>query len=375
MNICVITTVLDAYKGGNHLPLFAACNDCTFTILCNRNYVALSDLPPNVTVVTVPGRIGSYYYGFADFLFARLVIKKFPLTSSFWKEFSLIHLNQVMGPAFTTLKHTRIPLLFFIHHPVTADREVAVEESGCLDAIRWRFKYFLLVWWQKKLCASADHVATVSNTMRDRIAKDYYCSVSKISVIPNGVDGAIFTTVPDSACTHDVIAVGSFVHPRKGFSYLLTVYQALSKEGYTIADVGRRTDEQREALAAIEGVTVYDTVDSDTLVYRMRHARVLISTSLFEGFGLSLIEALACGHPAFAFAGGAVPEVLGGIDASLVIQPRDITDMTNSVCTYLDLSPSEREKNGAQFRKSVLGRYPIDLSATPLQKVYKQMLS
>src|SRR3990167_1766660 len=59
MRVCILQTVLDPYKGANHLPLFAAVANVSFIIVCNRSKAEPKDLPKNVDVVTVPGRTGT----------------------------------------------------------------------------------------------------------------------------------------------------------------------------------------------------------------------------------------------------------------------------------------------------------------------------
>lgn len=372
MHVCVLQTELDPFKGGNHLPLLAAARDVRFTIVCNRSKVRAEDLPDNVKVRTLGGRMGSYYYGCADFLFARRVLRQLPPHSPFWKDIDVIHCNQVMGLSLRRLRGVR-PLLFLIHHPVTADREVAVAETRGWERLQWRLKYALLVRWQRAMCATADRVATVSATMRGRIAADYGRDPSKISVVPNGVDGAAFQPVPDAECSFDAAAIGSFVHPRKGFRYLLDVYRRLSGAGKRIADVGRRTDEQRRALESIPGVTAFGTVDGARLIDLLRRSRLLLSTSLFEGFGLSLIEALACGHPAFAFSVGAVPEVIGSIDPNLLVPARDAAALASAAGEFLALPAAERVQRGERYREEVLRRFSLSASAMALEALYAEM--
>lgn len=321
-------------------------------------------------MITVPGRIGSYYYGWADFLYAKLLLRAYPQNSAFWQQFDVIHINQIMGPALRKLKECNVPVLFLIHHPVTADREIAIEESSFIEGLLWRAKYALLVSWQGAMCSIADRVVTVSKTMQSRISQDYQCDRKKIHVVPNGVDGNVFTFVPSEVCTADVIAVGSFVHPRKGFRYLVDVYRRLSQHNLHIVDVGRRTDEQLKAIEDIPGVTVYGTVDAEQLIYLVQHSRCLVSTSLFEGFGLSLIEALSCGHPAFAFDVGAVPEVLGSIDSSFVAPQKDTEALSSKILKYLQSSVDGREE---QYRKAVLEAYSIISSADSLCEMYRKM--
>ncbi|NLG07437.1 glycosyltransferase family 4 protein [Candidatus Peribacteria bacterium] len=373
MHVCVLQISLDPCKGGSHLPLFAAAHDVQFTIVCNRSAVPATELPPNVRVITIPGRLGTYYYGCADFRFAQRLLRTYPPSCDFWKKFDLIHVNQTMGPALRRLRSCNRPLLFLIHHPVTADRDVSVAESHALRALRWRAKYALLLRWQRAMCGEADRVVTVSRSMQERIAADYGIDTGKIGVVPNGVDGDVFRPVPDETCKFDTIAVGSFLHPRKGFPYLLEAYKRLAASGRRIADVGRRSEAQEKAIDAIEGVQRFGTVDAYRLVYLVRHSRTLISTSLFEGFGLSLIEALACGHPAYAFAVGAVPEVLGSVDPSFVVQPRDVYALCAGIESYLELAPEERDMRSAQYRAAVLERYDMRKAASALQHAYASL--
>src|SRR4051812_26581888 len=115
MRVCLLIPALDAFKGANHLPLLAAMPDIDFTILTNRVKPESPDLPPNVRVETLHARLGSYYYGVSDALFARAVLRTYPADHSFWKQFAVIHINQTMGPALLRLQSTGVPLLFFIH--------------------------------------------------------------------------------------------------------------------------------------------------------------------------------------------------------------------------------------------------------------------
>ncbi len=372
MRVCIFQTVLDPYKGANHLPLYAALSEVSFVILCNRSKACPEDLPSNVEVVTVPGRTGPYYYGFADARFASLILRTYPAEAAFWKQFQILHLNQVMGPAFRRLRSAGVPMLLTIHHPVTVDRDIAVEESSMIGGFLWRLKYARLVAWQRAMCAACHHVMTVSQTVSDRLQKDYDIASNHITIVPNGVDGSVFSPDP-AAPLFDVIALGSFIHPRKGFRYLAEAYRALGSKGLRIADVGRRSDAQVAVLRTILGVTMHGTVDQPTVQRLMQRSSVLLSTALYEGFGLSLIEALACGRPAFAFAGGAVGEVLSPIDTELVVPVRDTSALVAKAEAFLRLTETERKERGEEYRKKVLERYSIEGAAKALRSLYASM--
>ncbi|MBI2636130.1 glycosyltransferase family 4 protein [Candidatus Peregrinibacteria bacterium] len=375
MRVCILTTVLDAYKGGNHLPLLSALPEVQFTILANRTKPEHHDLPENVRVEILHARIGQYYFGCADRLFALAVIRRHPPHHAFWKQFDVIHLNQTMGPALLALRKTGVPLCFFIHHPVSADLGIALQESSFLEGLFWRMKYFFLLRWQKRFCRTLPHVVTVSRTAAERIAADYGCDATRIHIVPNGVDTGQFVPNNDALSEFDVIAVGAFIHPRKGFRYLIDVYRRLSERGLKIADVGRRSAGQQKILRDIPNVRIFGTVRQEALVDLMRRSAVLISTSLYEGFGLSLIEALACGRPAFAFDAGAVGEVLSPIDPSLVVPIRDTAGLAARVIRFLQLPPAERAERGRGYRDAVTRLYPQKQSANRLRELYALLLA
>ena len=372
MKVCVLQPVLDPFKGGNHLPLLASLPDVSLTVVCNRSKVDPNDLPDNVEVVIVPGRMGPYYYGCSDYRFASLVLGFAPPSDPFWEQFDVIHINQTMGPALRRLQKTKKPLLLTIHHPVTADLEVAVAESTMLQSILWRLKYALLVCWQREMCTHVTKIMTVSETMKRRLVREYGVLPDDVLVVPNGVDGSVFQ-LSDQNPDFDIIAVGSFMHPRKGFRYLEQVYRSLTNKGYTVADVGRRSDAQRQILETIDGVKTFGTVDSDTLINLMQRSQALVSTSLYEGFGLSLIESLSCGHPAFAFSVGAVPEVLKPVDPDLLVAPKNVQTLVHRIEEFLTLSTEEKRRKGEEYRRKVLDLYSLEKSTQALLAVYRSL--
>ena len=371
MNVCFVTVALDAFKGGNHLPLLAACKDTQFTILTNHTKPKDPDLPDNVKVETLNrSRLGPYYYGVSDRNFAKAVLDSFPPDHDFWKKFDVIHLNQSLHASLLELKKSGVQVLYTVHHPVTVDRDVAAKETHFATSLKWRMRYIPLIWQQGKLVHGCDRVMTVSETVKKRLQHDYGLKPESINVVLNGVDGDSFVPTHQEP-EFDTIAIGSFIHPRKGFPYLYKVYKALSQEGYRIADVGRRSQEQQKKLQTIENVTMLGPVDHDTLLATLQKSKTLLSTARYEGFGLSLIEALSCGKPAFAFDVGAVREVLEPIDAELISSPRDTKSVISKLENFLSLDSNEQKEKGEMYRKKVLELYSMEKSAGQLQELYQ----
>ncbi len=373
MRVCVLMPVFDAFKGGNHLPLLAACRDVQFTILTNSTKPKHPELPSNVTVETLNARLGPYYYGIADRRFANAVLSRYPADHAFWKQFDVLHLNLIVGTPLIRLKETGRPIVYVVHHPLAADRDVTWRESSGFAALLWWFRYWSLVRGQRAFCRMMPNVLAVSKTVAERIIREDGTPADAVTVVPNGVDGSVFIPMDLHQSNFDVIAIGSLLHPRKGFRYLLQAYRSLAEKGFRIADVGRRNDEQQRALRSISGVTMFGMVDHDQLLHLLQRSSALVSCSLYEGFGLSLIEALACGRPAFAFDAGATKEVLDPVDPSLIAPIRDVDQVVRRVESFLRLPVDERVRRGNEYRKAVLKLYPLENSSRLLQGLYERI--
>ncbi len=121
-----------------------------------------------------------------------------------------------------------------------------------------------------------------------------------------------------------LLAVGT-VEPRKNYHGLLAAYGLLKTRGVKVPLViaggpGWGYGDLPERLALEPGVRLLGHVDDAALQALYRHASVLAYPSLYEGFGLPLLEALEAGLPALVSNAGSLPEVAGG--AALTVDPR-----------------------------------------------------
>jgi len=123
-----------------------------------------------------------------------------------------------------------------------------------------------------------------------------------------------------------LLAVGT-IEPRKNYGRLLAAYRLLRARGVAppLVVVGRPGWAYGRTLADLRaepGVRVLGHVDDATLRALYQAAAALAFPSLYEGFGLPLLEAMAEGLPAVAGAAGSLPELAGG--AALVVEPTDV---------------------------------------------------
>ena len=157
---------------------------------------------------------------------------------------------------------------------------------------------------------AADAVVAVSAFTRDELVDLLAVPRERIRVVPNGVD-PVFTPDGPAADGDYVLTVGT-LEPRKNVG---AAVEAARLAGLELRVAG---------AAGWGGVTTQGWVgepSDDELASLMRGARCLVYPSLYEGFGVPIVEAMACGTPVVTSRGGATEEVAGG--AAVLVDPRD----------------------------------------------------
>jgi len=106
------------------------------------------------------------------------------------------------------------------------------------------------------------------------------------------------------------------------------------------------------SLGVADAVTWLGYLPDDRLVSEYQNADVFVQPSWYEGFGLSVLEAFACGTPVICSNKGSLPEVAGG--AALIVQPQDMIGLTEAmrrVLTDFRLARDMRERGLRQAQK------------------------
>jgi glycosyltransferase involved in cell wall biosynthesis len=165
---------------------------------------------------------------------------------------------------------------------------------------------------------AARRVLTVSERTKADLVELYAVPPERIVVTPNGVDPA-FSPAPGGA--HDyVLSVGA-VQPRKN---QLAALDAAKSVGLPLVVVGPEKDAALAAELRRSGARLEGHVDTDRLVELYRGAACLVQASRYEGFGLPVVEAMACGTPVVAVPDPALLEVVGG--AAVVVEEADLAE-------------------------------------------------
>ena len=214
-------------------------------------------------------------------------------------------------------------------HPECHDREL--------------IEYFNKYFW--KNISRADHIITISNFVRNEAINDYGFPPEKVTTIHLGHDSAVFKRIPVEKCLDVkrryslpdkfILCVGS-IEPRKNLLRLIHAYQRLPinlRDEHKLVLTGFRGWENKEIMAlikALEGDVIYTGyVEEKDLAALYNLARLFVFPSIYEGFGLPPLEAMACGCPVIAANSSSLPEVCG--DAAVYIDPHDTENMATKI--------------------------------------------
>ncbi len=150
----------------------------------------------------------------------------------------------------------------------------------------------------------------------------------RVRVVPEGwsLGGTTPGSLPDGLEPGYLLAVGT-IEPRKNYPRLLAAYRLLKGRGQApplvvAGRVGWAYGSALDELRGEPGVMLLTGADDGQLRALFQSAGALAYPSLYEGFGLPLLEAMAEGLPALAGDAGALPELAG--DAALLVDPTDV---------------------------------------------------
>lgn len=192
----------------------------------------------------------------------------------------------------------------------------------------------------------ADHIITISEFSRGEIARWFRLPEQRISVTPLGVDARWFlpSTAEDNERVRRAhalperyfICVGT-LQPRKNLERLIAAHQALPpalRREFPLLIVGRAGWDCQDVVDAIErdkpsALRWLKYVADEDLQPLLSQARALLFPSLYEGFGLPVLEAFAAGVPVIASDATSIPEVAA--DAALLVDPLCIGAWTEAM--------------------------------------------
>ena len=260
--------------------------------------------------------------------------------------------------------------------------------QSCPDTVRRKTRLWLKM-NMKRTCLRADHILTVSNFSKREIMRHLHVQKDKIRVIPHAVDHSVYHTNYDTkqirtarktyGIEKDYFLYLGTIEPRKNLIRLIDAYEILCRkrksvpqlvlaggEGWMCGNIYKKV--HRSAFRKKIIFTGYvNQKDSPAL---MCGAKAFLFPSLYEGFGMPPLEAMACGTPVITSATTSLPEVVG--NAGIKVNPECVEEISKAMLRILD-DPDCREKlitRGLQRAAN----YTWGKSAALLLEVYRNLM-
>lgn len=204
--------------------------------------------------------------------------------------------------------------------------------------IKYYFQYIL-----PRLIRASTAIVTTSEYTKQEILDVYCCHNTPIHVVYQGYRQEIFHAKPQPQITpfipqhqlqNFILCVGE-TRPYKNLRRLIEAFARANLPDTELAIVGninkcdRNLINYPRELGCQQRVKFLGFVPDDELADLYRHATAFAFPSLYEGFGIPPLEAMACGCPVIASTATAIPEVCG--DAAYPIDPRDTDDIANAL--------------------------------------------
>ena len=232
----------------------------------------------------------------------------------------------------------------------------------------------------------ADHIVTVSSVTARDTTQLLNIQPSQITVVPNAVE-AIFqpassNQIEDFRRQHNLspgtvclLNVGSN-HPRKNLATILDAVNILKQQGLPVQfwKVGSDFTDEQKAFIQTQGLEAQihylGNPDKSTLVQIYSAADILVAPSLHEGFGMTLLESMACGTPVITANLSAMPEVVE--DAGILVDPTNSQAIAEAV--------NQLHSNSTEYQILVekglarIKRYTWEKTAEQIAQIYEHLL-
>jgi glycosyltransferase involved in cell wall biosynthesis len=275
----------------------------------------------------------------------------------------VVHDNQTLGYGLLALQRDGFPVLATVHHPITVDRRHDLEAARGLRKRLGTRRWYSFLKMQGRVARALPALLTVSTSSYDDIVRDFQVDPARLTVVPVGVETEVFVPPTLPRVPGRIVATTSADIPMKGLVPLLEAVAKLRTERDVELVVVGKPKEGGPAVATITRLGIEDAVrfvsgvaEAD-LVDLFGSAQVAVVPSLYEGFSLPAVEAMACATPLVATTGGALPEVVGpdGL-AALHVPPGDADALALAIARVLD---DERlaTRLGLAGRARVLDRF------------------
>ena len=235
----------------------------------------------------------------------------------------------------------RFPFIEIIHHPITFDYKFELASSKRIKYKLSRYRWYSFLKMQKKVAPLIKQIITPSKSSKEGIVNEFNCAKENINVINNGLDTNEFSPIDKTGINKNrLITTASADVPLKGLDYSLKALKML-KDDYPELHLvvigspkkGGHTERLIRELELEQDVIFKSNITKEEIRDLYSTSSVAIVSSLYEGFGYPVIEAMSCEVPLIATNVSSIPELTS--EFATLIEPKNEEMIYKSVKNIL----------------------------------------
>ncbi len=291
--------------------------------------------------------------------------------------YDIIHDNQSLSYGLWAMGR-KLPTVTTIHHPITVDRDIAIRSVRAFWKKMKNLRWYSFINMQKRVARTFSRIITVSECAKTDISKEFGIPRERFRVIPNGIDTSLFYPIPEIAREKNrLIVTNSADTPLKGLYYLLQAIAEISKTRQiylTVIGTPKKNggiEKLVRKLGIGHLIQFTGRIDNEAFVRQYARAAIAVIPSVYEGFGLPVGEAMACGVPVISTTGGALPEVMG--DAGILVPPADYQALAGSIVRLLDNPDLAKSLGEAGYRR-IMNHFTWENAAESVVATYREVI-
>ena len=244
------------------------------------------------------------------------------------KDYDIIIDNQSISYGMIEIQK-RFPLVEIIHHPITFDFKFELASTKKIKYKISRYLWYSFLIMQKKVAPKLKTIVTPSKSSKNGIVGEFNCKSSNITVINNGLDYEEFAPISNIERNKNrLITTASADVALKGLDFSLKALKLLKKNNPKIHLIiigapkkNGHTEKLIKKLNIEDNVIFKKNISKEKIRELYSTSSIAIVSSLYEGFGYPVIEAMSCEVPLIATNISSIPELV--CSYGILIDPKD----------------------------------------------------
>lgn len=296
--------------------------------------------------------------------------------------FDLVHDNQTLGYGILAMKRLRNrPVVASLHHPLAIDKANNLREATSITRRVSRETWFPGA-MQSYVANRLDMVLTGSRNSAESVSRSMDIPLSHIRQTPYGIDQEVMRPLPDATrVPGTILFVGDSEDRNKGARFLIEACAEVAREmDFRLLFKDKKEKDMKVVPPLVwhyglnRNVEYIARLPVDELVRLYNSAQILVSPSLYEGFGLPAAEAMACGAAVIATTAGAFPEFIEDGRTGILVPPGDSAALASAIKSLL----RDRDRcraMGAAASEHIRTNFTWQRTAQATLRLYQEILA